>query len=211
MFSRLREPVSSLTHLAGAGAALVGLLALLLAGEQTPARAAALAVYGASLFLLFFASGVYHAVQASPRVTRVLRKLDHAAIYLLIAGTYTPFCVLAFSGFRRWGLLAVIWGLAALGIGLKVRVIDTPRWVTAGVYVVMGWLSVFAAPQMAAALPGQAIAWLAAGGVIYTLGALVYISKRLDFFPGRFGFHEVWHIFVLLGAGAHFAAVSSIV
>ncbi len=211
MLSKFRDPISAISHLSGAAAALVGLLALLRSTDDQLGWTISLVVYGLSLFLLFLASGVYHAVNASPRVTQILRKLDHSAIYLLIAGTYTPFCVMAFSGFWKWGLLAIIWGLAAAGIVTKVFFIHAPRWITAGVYVVMGWLSVFAIREMLIALPGETIGWLFAGGVTYTLGAVVYITKRLDFVPGKFGFHEVWHLFVLLGALAHFIAVYSII
>ncbi len=138
----------------------------------------------------------------------ILRQLDHSAIYLLIAGTYTPFCVLMFTGFWKWGLFSVIWSLAIVGIVVKIFVMRAPRWVTAGVYVVMGWLCIGAIGEMLRVLPAGALAWLVIGGVIYTLGAVVYITRKLDFFPGRFGFHEVWHIFVILGAAAHFIAIA---
>jgi len=160
--------------------------------------------------LLFAASATYHSVTAGPGTIETLRKIDHSAIYLLIAGSYTPFCVNAFSGFWQWGFLCIIWALALAGIAAKIFFIHAPRWLTAGLYVIMGWLSVFAMQEMIAALPAQTILWLLTGGIIYTLGAVVYITKRLDFIPGRMGFHEVWHIFVLLGAAAHFAAVASL-
>jgi hemolysin III len=140
-------------------------------------------------------------------VLLLLRKLDHSAIYLLIAGTYTPFCAIAFTGFWRWGLLAIIWSLAAVGILVKVFIINAPRWVSAGVYVLMGWLCIAAIGEMLVVLPVGALVWLVIGGVIYTLGALVYITKTMNFWPGKFGFHEVWHIFVMLGALAHFIAI----
>ncbi len=206
-FTKLREPISALTHAAGLAAALGGLPFLLALAQDRPAWLAALLVYGVSLCLLFLASTVYHAVSAGPEMIQILRKLDHSAIYLLIAGTYTPFCVIAFTGFWQTGFLALIWGLALAGIAAKAFIIHSPRWLTAGIYVVMGWLSVFAAREMLAVLPGNAIAWLLAGGLAYTLGALVYSTKKMDFFPGVFGFHEVWHLFVLLGAAAHFIAV----
>lgn len=218
----LRDPISAITHLAAAAAALVGLLFLLRVRGQAelaaasgmavqPHTSAALLVYGVSLFVLFLSSGVYHSVQAGPRAVQALRKLDHSAIYLLIAGTYTPFCVLAFRGFWQWGFLAIIWGLAVIGIVSKLFLINAPRWFAAGVYVIMGWLSVFAVREMLAVLPPETIRWLVAGGVIYTLGAGVYITKKFNFLPGVFGFHEVWHIFVMLAAGAHFLAVWSLV
>lgn len=207
MFPKFREPVNALTHLISAGVAVIGQAALLAVGWADPARIVALLVYGVSLISLFLASGVYHAAQVKPRVLEMLRKVDHAAIYLLIAGTYTPFCVIAFDGFWRWGLLSIIWGLAVVGIAVKVFVIRAPRWLTAGVYIIMGWLCLAAVGEMLSTLPVGALAWLVAGGVIYTLGALVYITKSMNFWPGRFGFHEVWHIFVIFGALAHFIAI----
>ena len=207
MLSKFREPVNALTHLITAGVAVIGQVALLVVGWADPVKIAALLVYGLSLVSLFLASGVYHMAQVKPRVLEILRKIDHSAIYLLIAGTYTPFCVIAFDGFWRWGLLAIIWSLALIGIVIKIFIIRAPRWLTAGVYVLMGWLSIAAIGEMITSLPAGALAWLLAGGVVYTLGALVYITKTMNFLPGRFGFHEVWHIFVILGALAHFIAI----
>ncbi len=163
-----------------------------------------------SLVTLFSASGIYHSVTANPRVIAILRKIDHSAIFLLIAGSYTPFCLVAFTGFWREGLLIIIWSLALAGIVFKVFIINTPRWFTAGLYVVMGWLSVFAGKEFLSRLSPDTIGWLFAGGILYTLGAVIYITKKGNFFPGVFGFHEVWHIFVLLGAAAHFVAVTKI-
>jgi hemolysin III len=207
MVKKLREPVNSLTHWAGAILALVGLIALLIIGWSTSAKIISLLVYGISLIAMFSASATYHMVRAKDKVLLILRKLDHSAIYLLIAGTYTPFCVNAFDGFWKWGMLSIIWSLAAIGIIIKVFYIKAPRWLNAGIYVVMGWLCMGAAGQMLATLPTWVFAWLLAGGILYTLGAAVYITKFFNFWPGVFGFHEVWHIFVILAAAAHFVAV----
>lgn len=211
MFSRLREPVSGLTHLAGAAVAFLAQSVLLVFAANGLEKFVSTLIYGLSLVGLFSASAAYHLVNAGPKVTAWLRKLDHAAIYLLIAGTYTPFCVNAFSGFYRWGLLAIVWGVAVVGIAVKLFYMGAPRWLTAGIYVLMGWLCLTALGEMTVALTPFTLGWLAAGGIIYTLGAVVYAAKLFDFFPGKFGFHEVWHIFVLLGALAHFVAVWSVV
>ncbi len=207
MLSKLREPVNGLTHLGGAIAAFFGLIALLVVGWAGTAKVISLAVYGLSLIALFSASAAYHMANVKPQVQQVLRKLDHSAIYLLIAGTYTPFCINAFNGFFRWGLLVIIWSIAVVGIVVKVFYVKAPRWLNAVIYVIMGWLCVMAAPQMPAVLPVGAIIWLIVGGVVYTLGAVVYATKIFNFVPGKFGFHEVWHIFVLFGALAHFISV----
>ena len=205
-----REPVNSLTHWAGALFALGGLIALLIIGWDTPAKIISLAIYGVSLIAMFSASATYHMVRVKDRALEIFRKVDHAAIYLLIAGTYTPFCVNAFEGFWKWGMLTIIWSLALIGIIVKVFYIRAPRWLNAGIYLVMGWLALAAAGQMLAALPAWVLTWLIIGGVLYTLGAVVYITKIFNFKPGVFGFHEMWHIFVLFAAAAHYVAVMGV-
>jgi len=207
MLKKLREPVNSLTHWGGAILALIGLIVLLIIGWDTPAKVISLAVYGVSLIFLFSASATYHMVQVKDKALEIFRKVDHAAIYVLIAGTYTPFCINAFDGFWKWGMLSIIWSLAIIGIVVKIFYIRAPRWLNAGIYILMGWLSVTAAGEMLSALPAWVLTWMIIGGVIYTLGAIVYMTKIFNFKPGVFGFHEVWHIFVLLAAAAHFVAV----
>jgi hemolysin III len=185
MIQRLREPVNGLTHLGGALAAAVGLAALLVLGRGSLGRQAALLVYGLSLVLMLSASAAYHLAPAGPRLLQVLRKLDHAAIYLLIAGTYTPICLHFFEGAWRWGMLITIWSMAAAGIGVKLFIVS--------------------------AMPVPAIVWLLAGGLFFTVGALVYITRRPDPCPGVFGFHELWHIFVLLGCLSHYILIAAFV
>ena len=207
MFKNLREPVNSLTHWGGAILAFGGLVTLLIVGWGTTAKVISFVVYGVSLIFLFSASATYHMVRVKDKALETFRKIDHAAIYLLIAGTYTPFCVNAFTGFWKWGMLGIIWSLALIGILVKVFYIRAPRWLNAGIYLVMGWLCLAASGQMLAVLPVWVIGWLVAGGVLYTLGAVVYITKIFNFIPGVFGFHEMWHLFVMLAAAAHFVAV----
>jgi hemolysin III len=207
MLKKMREPINSLTHWIGAILALAGLITLLVVGWGTPAKVVSLLIYGASLIFLFSASATYHMVRVKEKALEIFRKVDHSAIYFLIAGTYTPFCINAFTGFWKWGMLTIIWSLAAIGVGIKVFIIRVPRWLNAGIYIAMGWLVVGASGQLLAALPVWVITWLIIGGVVYTLGAIVYITKIFNFVPGIFGFHEVWHIFVLLAAAAHFVAV----
>ena len=210
MLKKIREPVNSLTHWGGAILALAGLITLLIVGWSTPAKIISLTIYGLSLIFLFSASATYHMVMLKDKALEIFRKLDHAAIYVLIAGTYTPFCVNAFEGFWKWGMLSIIWSLAIIGIVVKIFYIKAPRWLNAGIYVIMGWFSVAAAGQMLSALPTWVFVWLLIGGIIYTLGAVVYSTKIFNFKPGVFGFHEVWHIFVLLAAAAHFVAVMGV-
>jgi hemolysin III len=211
MYSKLREPVNGLTHLGGAIAALFGQITLLILGWPNLGKVISVLIYGISLIVLFSASAIYHLTKAKPEILQTLRKLDHSAIYMLIAGTYTPFCILAFTGFFHWGLLTIIWIIALIGIVIKICYVKAPRWLNAAVYVVMGWICISAAGQMLTMLPSTSLVWLLVGGLIYTLGAVVYATKIFDLFPGKFGFHEIWHIFVLLGALAHFISVMVLV
>jgi len=204
---RVREPVNGLTHLVAAVVALVGLIGLVYLARDDVAKLASLGIYGLTLVLMFTASALYHLIKAGPRVTLFLRKLDHSAIYLLIAGTYTPICLHYFTGFWRFGFLAVIWFLALLGIAVKLVVIRAPRGLTAGLYLMMGWLSVAAVGEILSTMPPGALVWLLLGGFFFTAGAAIYILKKPDIFPGVFGFHEVWHIFVILGSFSHFALI----
>lgn len=211
MFRKLREPVNGLTHLAAAVLALLGLAGLLILGHDSLVKVIALLIYGFSLVLMFSSSAAYHLVKARPPIMQVLRKLDHTAIYALIAGTYTPICLHFFSGFWAWGMLVIIWGLALAGIVVKLFVIKAPRWLTAGIYLVMGWLSLMAIRQMLLFMPVGALVCLLLGGLFFTVGAVVYILKKPDFFPGIFGFHEIWHIFVILGCLSHFILIAAYV
>jgi hemolysin III len=207
----LREPVSALTHLIAAAAALLGTLAMLWLGWGDWKKKIALLIYGLSMTLMFLSSGIYHMALSEPAVIQRLRKMDHSAIYLLIAGSYTPICLYFFEDFWRWGLLGIIWTMALAGVIVKLFVINAPRWITAGIYLLMGWLSAMAIQEMLRTMPGAALAWLVAGGLFYTFGALIYILKKPDFLPGRFGFHEIWHIFVILGAFSHFVVIAGFV
>jgi len=209
LLNKLREPVSGLTHLGAAVVAVMGLVGMLMLGRGNVYKEISLLVYGTSLVLMFCASAAYHLVIAEPRVVLVLRKLDHAAIYLLIAGTYTPICLHYFVGFWRWGLLGIIWGMALLGIVIKFFVINAPRWLTTLIYLIMGWMAILGTPEMLASLPAGALLWLLFGGIFFTSGAIIYMLKRPDFYPGIFGFHELWHIFVILGCLSHFILVAA--
>jgi hemolysin III len=197
--------VNGITHLVAAVVAFVGLIALVYLAKDNVARLASLGIYGSTLVLMFSASAIYHLIKAGPGFTVLLRKLDHSAIYLLIAGTYTPICLYYFTGFWRFGFLGVIWSLGLLGIAVKLVVVSAPRWLTAGVYLLMGWLSVAAIGVILSTMPPGALIWLFLGGMFFTAGAVIYTLKKPDLFPGVFGFHEVWHIFVILGAFSHFA------
>ncbi len=206
---RLREPVNGLTHAAGGALATVGLV-LLLATAASAGRVdqlVAFGVFGLSLISLYTASSLYHLLPLPPAGVAKLRRLDHMSIFLLIAGTYTPFCLLALEGAWRWGLLSLIWVLALCGVLLKLFWMDAPRWLSVILYLGMGWVAVIAAPALFRAVPVGGMAWVLAGGLTYSTGALVYALRRPNLVPGVFGFHEVWHLFVMAGSACHFWAV----
>ena len=211
MVRRLREPVNGLTHLGAAIAAAVGLVILVLLAQGSALKLAGFTVYGLALILMFSASTAYHLVRAGPRAMAWLRKLDHTAIYLLIAGTYTPICLHYLTGLWRWLPLVIVWSLAIIGITVKLFVIAAPRWVTAGVYLLMGWLALAGVREIVASIPGGALLWLVLGGLFFTGGAVIYILKRPDPLPGIFGFHEIWHVFVILGALSHYIVMAAYV
>ena len=203
-----REPFNGLSHLIGAILSLIGFIYLIFRGWGDSTRVIAYLIYGISLVLLFSSSAAYHLTRSSDRVMLILRKLDHTAIYLLIAGSYTPMCLIFFEGFWRVGMLTIIWSMALVGIIVKLFVIKAPRWVTAGLYLLMGWTCVMAVGEMIRTMPAGAFVWLILGGLFYTVGAVIYITRKLDFKPDVFGFHEVWHIFVILGAASHFIMIA---
>ena len=198
-------------HLVAAVLAAVGMIGLVYVGRGSILKQVSLLVYGLSLVAMFSASATYHLVNAKPPVMKLLRKMDHSAIYLVIAGTYTPICLFFFNGFWQWGMLALIWTMAIAGIAVKLFILNAPRALTAAIYLVMGWLAVFAIPEMLNVMPFGAIAWLFAGGVFFTIGAFVYVFKKPDWYPRVFGFHEVWHIFVILGCLCHFIVIAAYV
>jgi len=204
LLGRLREPVNGLTHLAGAALAAVGLVALV-AGPGGALRTAAFAIYGTSLVLLYLSSSAYHLLPLSPAGVARLRRLDHLMIFLLIAGTYTPVSLLALSGAWGWTVFGLVWGFAALGFLQAWLWLDAPRWLTTALYVCAGWVGVIAIVPLARVLPAAGLFHLLAGGAVYTTGAVVYARRRPDPWPGRFGFHEIWHLFVIGGSAFHYA------
>jgi hemolysin III len=199
---RGEEIANSITHGAGLLASLAGLLVLVTTAAKhgDASQLLGFSVFGAMLVLLYTASTLYHALPASP-AKRIFRVLDHAAIYLLIAGTYTPFMLGALRGAWGWTLLGTVWGLAAVGITLKASCgLRAPRWSTA-VYIVMGWMVLVAFRPLVAHVAIAGILWLLAGGIFYTVGVVFFAWERLRYT------HTVWHLFVLAGSSCHYVAV----
>jgi hemolysin III len=183
---------------------------ILVAVAPGPRARVGAVVYGISLVALFAVSAIYHRPTWSERARLVLRRVDHSAIFLLIAGTYTPFSFLLGSR-TGWVFLGVVWAGALLGIVLSVAWVRAPKVLVAAVCVLLGWAALPVLPALKAALGTGAVVLLAAGGIVYSLGALVYAVKRPNPFPAVFGYHEVFHALVIVAAGCHFAVVAEAV
>lgn len=203
-----REPVNSLTHGIGAVLALVGMIWLMWMARDTPGRMITLAVFGTTMVLLYTASSVMHFYNGSETVLHRLTQLDHAAIYLLIAGSYTPFTYTFMAGhpYWRWGMLIAIWSLAVVGVVLKLG-FNMYGHVSTIFYVAMGWVAVIAIPQWVSLGHLNPMLVIAAGGVVYTIGAVIFALRRPNFHH-HFGHHELWHLFVMGGSAFHFVAAA---
>ena len=196
------ERLNSISHLVGAALAAVGLIVLVVvaARQGDPWKIVSFSIYGATLVLLYVFSTLYHSVPGNAK--SFFRKLDHNAIYLLIAGTYTPFVLIPLRGPWGWSLFGVIWSLAVLGIAMESFPGESRKIVRIVIYLAMGWLVIIAARPLVQQLPNGALAWLAAGGLFYTGGVVFYAAdKRIKHA------HGVWHIFVMAGSAAHYLAV----
>lgn len=200
------EIVNGVTHGIGALLSIAGLVVLvvLAALYGTVWHVVSFAIYGSSLIVLYLASTLYHSIQI-PRLRPFLRILDHSAIFVLIAGTYTPFLLVSLRGPWGWSLLGVVWGIAVLGIFFKVFFIGKLEVLSTIAYVLMGWMCMLAFKQLMNAMPSYGLTWLVAGGVTYTLGVLFYAIKKIPYN------HAIWHLFVLGGSVCHFFAVHSLV
>jgi hemolysin III len=192
------EIANSITHGLGALLSIVGLVILLITAitHGTALQIIAAAVFGTTLILLYFASTLYHAL-TPPRAKHVFQILDHSAIYLLIAGTYTPFTLITLRGIWGWTLFAVIWSLAVFGVVFKSIWIDRHAMLSTAVYVLMGWCAIIVIRPLLRGLPWDGFLWLLAGGLAYTAGVVFYASRR----PYA---HAVWHLFVLSGSACHY-------
>jgi hemolysin III len=206
MFRILRDPMNGLTHCIGAALAVVGTVMLLLRAMDPPMpwHIVAFSIFGGGMILLYTASTLYHWLPLSERGIRILRRVDHAMIFVYIAATYTPICLITLRGPWGWSIFGVVWGIALAGIMLKAFWITAPRWLSTAIYLAMGWIALVGIYPLAMSLPRAGLAWLVAGGLVYSLGAVVYALKRPDPFPGVLGFHEIFHLFVIGGSTCHF-------
>lgn len=205
---KVKDPGSALTHFIGMLLALFAAIPLLIKAARTPgyAHVLSLAIFIVSMILLYSASTIYHTLDISPKVNQTLRKIDHMMIFILIAGTYTPICMVVLGDRTGWSMLALVWGIAAVGILINALWITCPKWFSSLIYIAMGWVCVLAFSKIVAALPRSAFGWLLAGGIIYTVGGIIYALK-LPFFNTRhknFGSHEIFHLFVMGGSLCHY-------
>jgi hemolysin III len=187
--------------------AIPSTIALCARGGNEIARLLPLALYGASTILLYGASAAYHLGSWQGPRRAVLRSFDHASIFILIAGTFTPFCVILLSGAERLLVLALIWGLAGIGVATSILTPGLPRGFTVGLALGMGWMGLIPAPTLIGLLPGSALALLVGGGLLYSVGAVIYARRWPDPFPSTFGFHELFHLFVIAGNAAFLAVI----
>lgn len=205
MALKLNDPISGLTHFIGALFSIAGLVLLVVFGalNGTAWHVVSFSIFGASLILLYTASTLYHWLPLQPKGREIMRRIDHMMIYVLIAGTYTPVCLVAIRGGWGWSLFGSIWGLALLGIVFKIWWMNAPRWLSTSFYVFMGWLAAIAFYPLVKAVSWGGLAWLIAGGVFYSVGAVIYGIKKPNITP-NFGFHEIFHLFVMAGSLSHF-------
>lgn len=212
LIGRIKDPVSGLTHLAGAFLGFVGLIFLVAKGLKLGNywHVSSFSVFGLSLILLYSSSAFYHLLDVSPEARVIFRRIDHTMIFVLIAGSYTPFCLIPLRGPWGWSILITVWSLAILGLLLSIFWIDAPRKLTTALYLVMGWLMVFAIFPLSKAVSFSVLYWLAGGGIFYSIGAIIYALKKPNPYPPHFGFHEIWHLFVLAGSLCHFLSISAL-
>lgn len=204
----IREPGSAITHFIAMMMALIASTPLLVKASETmsPTTMVAMTIFILSMILLYGASATYHSVTVSAKVLKVFRKVDHMMIFVLIAGSYTPVCMIVLGGTLGYTMLAVVWGIAIGGMLIKALWITCPKWFSSVIYIAMGWVCLFVFGRLLHTLSTAAFLWLLAGGVIYTVGGVIYALK-LPIFNSKhanFGSHEVFHLFVMGGSICHF-------
>jgi hemolysin III len=202
IWTKLREPANGLTHLAGVLLAMLALVILVRVGIASGSlrMLIGLSVFGLSQLALYTASTLHHSLRLSPVGHAWLLRFDVMMVFVLIAGTYTPVCLIALHHVWRWGLLALVWALVGTGLLFTVRWMHAPRWLSTAHYVAIGWVGLLAAPALFHALPTAGMLWMLAGGGVYTVGALIFIFQWPRLIPGVFESHALWHLFVLGGS-----------
>lgn len=203
----MKEPVNTWTHFITFLAGIIGLGLLIVLSRENSSKLITMTIYGVSVLVLFGASTLYHWIKTTPEKERLLRKLDHISIFLLIAGSYTPVFYYGLDGIWQWAMLGAIWVLAFIGIVLKVFFLDVPRSVSTAFYISLGWMALIPFFKLVQSFPLEALILMFLGGVSYTIGGVIYATKIFNFFPNKFGFHEIFHLFVSMGSVLHFVMI----
>ncbi len=195
------------SHLTGAIASLAGYIVLLGVSAGSVPKIVLATIYSLCAVFIFTCSSIYHGQKEEQDDTNPWRRLDHIAIFFMIAGTYTPISYIYLDGYWRWGIIVAQWLLVVIGLIFKLVYIKGPRWLTAVIYILMGWMALIALNQLMLTMPLNSMYLLFAGGLAYTLGAFIYAIKKPNPFPGIFGFHEIFHLLILCGAVLHYLMV----
>jgi hemolysin III len=206
----IREPINGLTHLAGAVLSFVALLAMVIKASLnlgSPIAITAVTIFGISMILLYSASATYHMVIAKDTVIAFLRRLDHSMIFILIAGSYTPFCLISLNGVTGWVMFSIVTFVALSGITFKMVWFNCPRWLSTALYIAMGWMAVSVVSPLSDTLSSMGVFLLILGGILYTIGGVIYAVKPKFLQSKYLGFHEIFHVFILLGSLSHFLSV----
>lgn len=206
--TKVKDPGSALTHFIAMILAIIAAIPLLSkAGHDSGhMHLSALAVFILSMIGLYAASTIYHTLDISPKINKLLRKIDHMMIFILIAGTYTPVCMIVLGDKTGWTMLTLVWGIAIVGILINALWITCPKWFSSLIYIAMGWVCILAITKILSSMPRAGFMWLLAGGIIYTVGGIIYAMK-LPFLNSRhryFGSHEIFHLFVMGGSLCHY-------
>lgn len=210
MNNYIREPFNGISHMVGAFLSIAALILMIIKSSFSYGGAQeiiAILIFGISMFLLYSTSAIYHMVKASDKVIAYLRKLDHSMIYVLIAGSYTPFCLISLRGTNGLILFTIISAMAIAGVLFKMIWFNSPRWLSTLFYIGMGWVAVFVMSPLAVAISQKGVFLLLLGGIFYTIGAIIYATKPNFLKFKNIGFHEIFHLFILLGSLSHFLCI----
>ena len=203
----INEPFSCYSHMIGALASLVGTFVLIMIASKSAPLLIVCTIYGLSVVFLFTTSAIYHACKIEENSGSFLRRLDHLAIFFMIAGTYTPVSYCFFSQAWFTGIMIAQWSIVVLGFFIIIFFINAPRLLSTGLYLAMGWMAFFVMYKIINTFPLITLVYLFAGAAAYSIGAIIYYLKKPDPLPGKFGFHEIFHIFILIGGAMHFMMV----
>jgi hemolysin III len=202
MVKSFRDPISGLTHFIGIILSIIGTIVLLTRNDDpfTIYHATSFFIFGFSMTLLYTISTLYHWLPLSEKNLVIVRKIDHIMIFVFIAASYTPVCLITLRGSWGWVIFGIVWGLTLAGFFLKLFWINAPRFLYTSIYLIMGWIIVAAILPLSKVMPSQGLLWLALGGVFYSTGAVIYAIKKPDPLPNVFGFHEIFHLFIMAGS-----------